>query len=61
MTDPAPPSPATPPAPVPTGLRLLAAADDLACVDDLCLPADTPDRLGVPADASALDVEEPAR
>ena len=35
-------------APVPA-LRLLATDDDLACVDDLCLPAGARDRLDVPA------------
>ena len=29
-------------------LRLLTTDDDLACVDDLCLPAGTRDRLDVP-------------
>ena len=57
MTDPASPTgPATPAAsaqamPV---LRLLTTDDDLACVDDLCLPAGARDRLEAP------DVAAPA-
>ena len=67
MTDPASPTrPATPAAsdqamPV---LRLLTSDDDLACVDDLCLPAEARDLLEVPATADTAtpaDVAEPAR
>jgi hypothetical protein len=54
VTDPASPTrPAAPAAadraaPLPA-LRLLTTDDDLACVDDLCLPAGARDRLDVPA------------
>jgi hypothetical protein len=65
VTDPALPTPpAMPPVsvrPVPAPvLRLLATDDDLACVDDLCVPAGAPDGLGVADAGTPLDVLEPA-
>jgi hypothetical protein len=42
-------------------LRLLTTDDDLACVDDLCVPAGAPDGLDVAGAATPLDVEDPAR
>jgi hypothetical protein len=72
VTDPALPTPAPttaasgPPTPLPA-LRLLSSADDVACVDDLCLPAGARPHLGAPGDAmppddaTPLDVADPAR
>jgi hypothetical protein len=58
-----PPSPTRPAAraaadraaPLPA-LRLLTTDDDLACVDDLCLPAGARDRLDAPAADPATPV-----
>ena len=66
MTDPAvPDTPAPPPVsdrPGPTPvLRLLTTDDDLACVDDLCVPAGAPDGLGLAGAATPLEVDGPAR
>ena len=66
MPDPAlPPPPVTPPVsdrPVPAPvLRLLTTDDELACVDDLCVPADAPDGLGVAGPATPLDDEDGTR
>ena len=66
MTDPASPTrPAAPAAadraaPVPA-LRLLTTDDDLACVDDLCVPAGARDRADVVDDATPVGATEPAR
>jgi hypothetical protein len=66
VTDPAHPTPpATPPVSDGPGrtplLRLLTTDDDLACIDDLCVPAGAPDGLGAAAVGRPLDVEDPAR
>ena len=65
MTDPAsPPLPTTPAASAPgvsvAGLRLLTTDDDLACLDDRCLPLGPRDRLDTPEDPTRIDVPETA-
>jgi len=66
VTDPASPTRTAAPvaadraAPVPA-LRLLATDDDLACVDDLCLPAGARDRLDVRAGDPAPPATVPQR
>ena len=66
MTDSALSSPpattAAPEAPVPVpALRLLTSDDDVACVDDLCLPAGARDHLAAADDEPPVDGAEPAR
>jgi hypothetical protein len=66
VTDPAPSTPPTTnaalEAPVPgPALRLLTSDDDLACVDDLCLPGGVRDRLDAVDDDAPVDGMDPAR
>jgi hypothetical protein len=42
-------------------LRLLTSDDDVACVDDLCLPAGARDHLVFADDEPPVDGAEPAR
>ena len=59
MTDPASPTPPATPAPVDPALRALrrlTTDDDLACVDDLCLPAGARDLVEMGATDAAVPV-----